>query len=66
MLSVKLCEKPLETRLDAVEAIAVKAIQGVYDVIVVDAPWPMVKIESDLAPTQVLFDYPVMALDENT
>jgi len=34
-----------------------KAIQGVYDVIVIDPPWEMEKIERDVAPEQVEFDY---------
>jgi N6-adenosine-specific RNA methylase IME4 len=43
---------------------ATKAVLGVYDVIVVDPPWPMQKIELDVTPTQVALDYPTMSLEE--
>lgn len=46
--------------LESVEAKKAKAIQGVYDVIVIDPPWPMQKIDRDERPNQVAFDYPVM------
>ena len=35
-----------------------------YETIVLDPPWPMVKIERDVAPNQVIFDYPTMSEDE--
>jgi len=41
-----------------------KAVAGVYDVIVIDPPWPMVKIERDVRPNQMEFDYPTMTLEE--
>lgn len=50
--------------LESVEAIEAKTIDGVYDVIVIDPPWPMQKIERDVTPNQVLFDYPTMSEDE--
>ena len=37
-----------------------KELQGVYDVIVIDPPWDMQKIERDERPNQVEFDYPIM------
>ena len=48
------------------EVAANEAIQptGLYDVIVIDPPWPMEKIARDVAPQQVGFDYPTMTLDE--
>lgn len=42
----------------------VKSVEGVYDVIVLDPPWPMEKIERDVTPTQVDFDYPTMSEQE--
>mgnify|MGYP000910618129 CR=1 FL=1 len=48
-------------RLESIEAQEAKAIQGVYDVIVVDPPWPMEKIERDVRPNQSEFDYPTMS-----
>ncbi len=50
--------------LESIEAKEVKAIQGVYDVIVIDPPWPMKRIERDVSPAEVGFDYPTMSLDE--
>ncbi len=35
-----------------------------YDVIVIDPPWQMEKIEREVAPLQVGFDYPTMSIDE--
>lgn len=37
---------------------------GKYDVIVIDPPWQMEKIERDVAPDQVGFDYPTMTIEE--
>lgn len=37
---------------------------GEFDVIVIDPPWPMQKIERDERPNQVAFDYPVMSEHE--
>jgi len=40
------------------------APEGKYDVIVIDPPWKMEKIEREVAPNQIGFDYPTMELDE--
>jgi N6-adenosine-specific RNA methylase IME4 len=48
-------------RLETVAAREVEAPTGLYDVIVIDPPWPMQKIERDVRPNQVDFDYPVMS-----
>lgn len=56
--------KAVKQNLDNIEVQEVKATAGVFDVIVIDPPWPMEKIERDVAPNQVAFDYPTMSLDE--
>jgi len=50
--------------LESVSAIEAKATQGLYDVIVLDPPWAMQKIERDVRPNQSEFDYPTMSEDE--
>jgi N6-adenosine-specific RNA methylase IME4 len=37
---------------------------GQYSVIIVDPPWPMEKIERDVRPNQVAFEYPTMSETE--
>ena len=49
------------TNLEDIKAKEVKAASGVYDVIVIDPPWPMQKIERDERPNQSEFDYPTMS-----
>ena len=57
----ELTRRQLVAKLEAIETREVKAIAGVYDVIVIDPPWPMQKIELDVMPTDVGLDYPVMS-----
>jgi hypothetical protein len=35
-----------------------------YDTVVIDPPWPMKKIERDVRPNQVEFDYPTMDYEQ--
>jgi len=51
-------------RLESIEIQEAKAVEGVYDVVVIDPPWAMQKIERDVAPGQVKFDYPTMSLED--
>ncbi len=51
--------------LESIEIKEIKASQGVYDVVVIDPPWPMKKINLDVRPNQAdVLDYPTMSLDE--
>ena len=51
-------------RLNDVSTREVKRLEGKYDVIVIDPPWPMQKIERDERPNQAAFDYPTMTEEE--
>jgi len=51
-------------KVTSIAATEAKATQGVYDCIVIDPPWPMQKIERDVRPNQVGFDYPTMTEEE--
>lgn len=51
-------------RLNDVSAREVKKLEGKYDVIVIDPPWPMQKVERDERPNQVALDYPTMTEEE--
>lgn len=51
-------------QLEDIASQEAKAIEGVYDVIVIDPPWQMEKIERDVRPNQVEFDYPAMTESE--
>jgi N6-adenosine-specific RNA methylase IME4 len=53
----------LTQSLNSVEAIEAKKLAGIYDVAVIDPPWPMEKIERDERPNQVRFDYPTMSIE---
>lgn len=50
--------------LESIATIEAKTIEGVYDVIVIDPPWQMHKIERDVSPEQVAFEYPTMTIEE--
>lgn len=50
--------------LDDLKAREAKAASGRYDVVVMDPPWPMEKIERDVRPNQSEFDYPTMSEDD--
>lgn len=47
--------------LEDISTLEAKAVEGVFDVIVIDPPWPMQKIERDVRPNQTDFDYPTMS-----
>src|ERR1035437_8099189 len=45
---------------EALAAAPVEAPRETFETIVIDPPWPMAKIERDVRPNQVEFDYPTM------
>lgn len=51
-------------KLEAIENKKAKELAGVFDVVVIDPPWPMQKIERDERPNQVHLDYPTMTEEE--
>ncbi|MCX6577796.1 MAG: MT-A70 family methyltransferase, partial [Candidatus Aminicenantes bacterium] len=38
--------------------------EGLYNIIVIDPPWPIEKIQRDCRPNQIEVDYPIMTLEE--
>jgi N6-adenosine-specific RNA methylase IME4 len=60
----EILKESVVARLEEVAANEVIAPTGLFDVIVIDPPWPMQKIERDVRPNQVEFDYPTMSEDE--
>jgi N6-adenosine-specific RNA methylase IME4 len=46
--------------LECIETKQAKALDGVYDVIVIDPPWPMQRMELEARPNAVAMPYPVM------
>lgn len=51
----------VKTKLQEVAAKEVEQPTGKFDVIVIDPPWNMKKIDRDCRPNQVGFDYPTMS-----
>lgn len=54
----------IKTHLEDVDVREAKVTHGVYDVIVIDPPWPIEKIERDERPNQSEFEYPTMAIGD--
>ena len=54
----------VKQRLEEIVVREVETPTGLFDVIVIDPPWAMEKIERDVAPLQVGFDYPTMSEQE--
>lgn len=53
-----------DKRARVAEEIKAAAPAGKYHVLVVDPPWPMEKIERDVAPNQAGFEYPTLSLED--
>ena len=54
----------VKQRLEDIVMREVQAPTGLFDVIVIDPPWAMEKIERDVRPNQTGFDYPTMSEQE--
>lgn len=58
--------KAVSANLDSTAAREAKPLNGRFDVLVVDPPWPIEKIERDERPNQTGLDYPTMTLEQIT
>jgi len=56
--------KEVIEKLENIEVKKAKEIKGLYDVIIIDPPWKMEKIERDIRLNQIGFDYPTMEIAE--
>jgi N6-adenosine-specific RNA methylase IME4 len=56
----------VKEKLESIAAQEATTTEGVYDVIVIDPPWAMQKIEREVAPNATGFDYPTMSEAELT
>jgi len=54
----------IKERLEDIVILEAKKIEGVFDVVVIDPPWPIAKIERDQRPNQSMLEYPTMSMDE--
>jgi N6-adenosine-specific RNA methylase IME4 len=61
-----LAKQRAETKREKKHAVAVSAFsaEGPFDVVVIDPPWPVQKIDRDVRPNQDAFDYPTMSPEE--
>jgi N6-adenosine-specific RNA methylase IME4 len=50
--------------LEDIKTKEVKLLEGKFDVLVIDPPWPIKKIERDVRPNQSEIDYPTMTIEE--
>jgi N6-adenosine-specific RNA methylase IME4 len=62
ILAAARCETKEQRRQEILTAVFSET--GPFDVVVIDPPWPMQKIDRDERPNQDAFDYDVMTLDE--
>jgi len=64
LLKRKQKRKIIENKINILKQKEIEKCNGKYDVIVIDPPWQMEKIEREVAPNQVGFDYPTMSIEE--
>lgn len=57
-------KKDQNAKVDELRKRETEPATGTYDVIVIDPPWPMEKVERECRPNQVAFDYPTMSEGE--
>ncbi len=60
----KIKETEKKKEIEGIQNQSTETLSGLYDVIVIDPPWPMHKIPRDVRPNQTLLDYPTMTLAE--
>ena len=60
----ELKKKDLVKSLETIEVKKAKQLDGVYDVVVIDPPWPIKKIERDERVNQTELEYPLMSEEE--
>lgn len=53
-----------EQKITELKQREVRPSTGLYDVVVIDPPWPMIKIERAVRPNQIGLDYPTMTEEE--
>ena len=64
LASVRRRDKQARHAEKKADQVVLDSAQGLYDVIVIDPPWHMERIERNVAPNQTAFDYPSMSEDE--
>jgi N6-adenosine-specific RNA methylase IME4 len=57
-------KQELQLKFDELRVKELNPINTKYDVIVIDPPWEMKKIDREVSPEQVGFDYPTMSIDD--
>ena len=60
----RIINRTINANLMGTPAAATPVAMGRHQCIVIDPPWPMEKIEREVRPNQVGFEYPTMAEDE--
>jgi N6-adenosine-specific RNA methylase IME4 len=51
-------------KFEELKKTSIENFNGLYDVVVIDPPWQIEKIDRDITPEQTGFDYPTMTIEE--